>query len=317
MIIDEPNDAVLEEVLFRSLNMASPLQTRKWLSVLETTDETGILIGRNLDLQSDVLGFRFTSNRHGLRGPCDTNASTVVFGTSYAMGFSVDDGDNWYDDGLFRRGALNLGLPVGLREFEILLNRLHTGPCETAVFFYHPNIWSHHFSYASWRQSGQSTFEHFRWDMTLTGALERTGRMIEVMRGKAAGRPIVAEIDGVYHLLNPCYSRFDIDRHRAIYDAGSATILGVLRRFRRVLVFRIPTKEELSVRHLEYAPLVALRINHLDGWRYFETKVVSRLANCVVHDGAGYSLTDYLPCDTHWSREGNSKMKELLWQNDL
>ena len=97
MIIDDLDDAVLDEVLFDSLNLAFPLWTRKWLALLETDADVGIRIKKDLKLGREVLGFSFSSNRFGLRGPCDPTSSTAVFGTSYAMGFSVDDGDNWYD----------------------------------------------------------------------------------------------------------------------------------------------------------------------------------------------------------------------------
>ena len=127
MIIENLDDAVLDEVLFGSLNLAFPLWTRKWLALLDSDADVGIRIKKDLKLGREVLGFSFSSNRFGLRGPCDPTSSTAVFGTSYAMGFSVDDGDNWYD-GLFRHGAMNYGLPVGLREFEILFDGTMRGP---------------------------------------------------------------------------------------------------------------------------------------------------------------------------------------------
>jgi len=311
MIIDDLDDAVLDEVLFDSLNLAFPLWTRKWLALLETDADVGIRIKKDLKLGREVLGFSFSSNRFGLRGPCDPTSSTAVFGTSYAMGFSVDDGDNWYD-GLFRDGAMNYGLPVGLREFEILFDRHHAGTCGTAIFFYHPNIWSHVSSYARWRLGGKTTFEHFRWDTSLQGALEKSLQMVKTLRGTGAGRPLVAEILGRHWLLNPAYARFDLDGGRAEYEAGVDALLRVLTRFDRVLVFRIPTKEELAVPHLDHAPFAALREDHLRGWAYFKAAVVARLKTCVVHEGEGFTLADHHPCDTHWNRAGNAKMRDLL-----
>lgn len=311
MIIETLDDALLQEVLFDSLNIGFPLQGRKWLSLLETDDDVGFLIRKDLKLPPEVLGFGFSSNRFGLRGPCDPTSGTAIFGTSYAMGFSVDDGDNWYD-GLFSRGAMNYGLPVGLREFEVLFDRHHTGPCETAIFLYHPNIWAHVTYYVGWRQSGKTVFEHLRWDTSLTGALDRSRQVVTMLRGTAAGRPVVAEISGEHWLLNPTYGKFDLEGGRADYEAGIASLLGILTRFERVLVFRVPTKEELAASLLDHAPLTALKANHLAGWDYFKSAVVSRLDHCTVDEGEEFTLGDHHRCDTHWNRAGNAKMRDLL-----
>lgn len=222
MIIDSRDDEVLEHVLFRSLNMSAPLQSWKWISFLEADDESGFRIQRNLNLGKEVLGFTFSSNRFGLRGPCDPTAPNAIFETSYAMGFSVDDGENWYDGVDFEQGAMNLGLPVGMHEHRILFDRLYSGSCSNAIVLYHPNIWAQCANYTMWRESGKNVFDCFRWEKSVSGALKKTTSLINAFRNLEVPRYIVAEIAGKIFLLDKNYARFQPQQFERQYEAGIA-----------------------------------------------------------------------------------------------
>jgi hypothetical protein len=124
----------------KTYNFSNPLYGRKWLRLLHDDPISGIRIQPNLELPPRVLGFSFRSNSLGLRGPDDVHAPNVVFGTSFGMGFAVDNGLNWYEKCLDNQW-LNLSLPVGIRQIEALFDAVYQGPAQTALVLYHPNLW--------------------------------------------------------------------------------------------------------------------------------------------------------------------------------
>lgn len=312
MIISQLNDEIIERIYFKNRNFAFPLQARKWLSQLENDQVSGIRIKKNLSLEPDVMGFSFASNALGLRGPCDASSPTVFFGTSYAMGFSVDNGQNWYDGLNFADGALNLGLPVGVQEHANLLAKYHTGPRGTAILLYHPNIWAHIASYRAWRSSNKPAFEHFRWETGLATAMTRAARTVANVAAGNLGSSIVAELDDRIFLLNSTYARFDPALVDSVYREAAILLLGILRSFDRTYVFRVPTKEDFASRLLDNEALRAQRANHQEGWAFFRTLVISELGNCEIDEGDSFSLADYHSCDTHWNAHGNATMQAVI-----
>ena len=79
------------------INYRAPLQARRWIKLLKPHPVYDFLIKPNLKLPISKLGFLFSSNRLGLRSPDNISANTVFIGTSFAMGFAVNNGENWYD----------------------------------------------------------------------------------------------------------------------------------------------------------------------------------------------------------------------------
>ena len=151
------------------LDFSHPLQARKWLKLLEPHKRFGFLIKRDKVLPQSLLGFSFSSNRLGLRGPCNQKAGIVCMGTSYAMGFSVNNGNNWWElMGSDSDNILNLGLPVGIAEWLELAKLYYNGKRDTLLLLYHANWYSHEEQYSRWRQTRQRVHEFFRWKTTLT-----------------------------------------------------------------------------------------------------------------------------------------------------
>ena len=54
------------------LDLTQPLQVRQYLRLLREDRLTGIRVRENLSVPKRRLGFSFSSNRFGLRGPHDT-----------------------------------------------------------------------------------------------------------------------------------------------------------------------------------------------------------------------------------------------------
>ena len=312
MIIERPDDRVLETVFLTNVNLAFPLQARKWLALLQNDLLSGIRIKPNVSRPAADMGFSFSSNGFGLRGPDKPDAGTVIFGTSFAMGMTVDNGDNWYDGLDFEDGALNLGLPVGIAEMQNLLEELHTGPRRTAIFLYHPNIWGHEVKFSTLRGKDVDAFTEFRWSLDLAQAFEKGAKIIGTMSKGKNKNLMIAEVLGQLYLLNAKYSLFDQGFVEQTYRPATKGLVDMLSAFENVLVVRLPTKEELAFSHLQHPALRDLRQNHLSGWEFFKSQVVEQLPRSEVHEGDCFELSDYQPCDTHWNRAGNARMRNLL-----
>lgn len=93
---------------------------------LQQDSISGIRIKPGICLNRRTLGFTFNSNALGLRGPAACNGKGVIFGTSFAMGFAVGVGYNWYDYCVPRQSWWKCYLLYIKRKKE-LLNHLQEG----------------------------------------------------------------------------------------------------------------------------------------------------------------------------------------------
>ena len=303
---------LIEEIFIDSFNMSFPLQGRKWLSLLEEDRRFGLRIRPDLDLDRSHLGFTFSSNRLGLRGPCAAAGPGVIFGTSYAMGFAVDNGCNWYDDPLFHKEFLNLGLPVGFSHMREMLDQHYTGPGETGVFLYHPNIWTFCVDFARWQASGQSLFDFMRWQTGLEAALEKSLARVRATTPTGMDGQIIEKIGDRHYLFNPNYALFNPDKFAIYYATGADDLKQISRRFKRFIAIRIPMKEELAADLTAHHALVRLTENHRAGWAHFKSVISEAAPGAEFYDNLPLTLTDYHPCDTHWNEGGNACFQRHL-----
>lgn len=81
----------------RCVNFSNPFSARQWLKLLRTEPDLGLRFEPDLSTLPAQLGFTFQTNPLGLHGPCFEESPGVVLGTSFAMGLSVDEGNNWYE----------------------------------------------------------------------------------------------------------------------------------------------------------------------------------------------------------------------------
>lgn len=195
----------------KTYNFSNPMYGRKWLRLLREDPVSGIRILPNLDLPSRNLGFSFRSNSLGLRGPSNVSAPNVVIGTSFAMGFAVDNGLNWYEkclDGMW----LNLGLPVGMRQIEALFNAEYQGPARTALVLYHPNTWMQTRVLEPCHTRGVSTFKAMSWQVGFWPCLKLYLRRLrwrwhDIRKGKL----LVFRHGGLKYEMTALYNNFDFD----------------------------------------------------------------------------------------------------------
>ena len=83
------------------------------MNLLECEDIYKLRFKPNLDYEKHKLGFTFTSNKFGFRGTENHLSDDLILGTSFAMGMSVNNGENWYEN-LDIPQPFNLAIPSGI-----------------------------------------------------------------------------------------------------------------------------------------------------------------------------------------------------------
>ena len=293
-----------------TLDFTQPFQARKWLRLLLEDPTSGIRIKPNLHLGPEALGFSFTSNAYGLRGPSSSIASAVVLGTSYAMGFAVDRGQDWFD-GLLRPDEwFNAGLPVGPQEWTGLLDAYHRGERRLALFIYHPNIWPSAIAYTRWRSSGTGVFRHFGWRIGTWGCLRLHFRRV---RSRAAllreGKRIIFTSHGQRFCLDSTYCNIRIAH--CDLQAAAANLQKLLNSFNKIICVRVPIKEEFLPEHLRNTHFDHAKQCYEDMWA-FTRRVVSMNPNAVLSELGGFEIQHYHGFDTHLNAHGNGYLRRHI-----
>jgi hypothetical protein len=306
---------LIEQLLInrrQAVNFANPFNGRRWLNLLEPHDRYGLLFKKNLRYPRDILGFSFSSNEHGLRGPGNVRAPGVILGTSFAMGLSVDNGDNWYDRLLEPSQWFNAGMPVGPRNHLNLLQSVYDGPTRTVVYIYHPNLWKTAQGYATASESGRTIFDVLNWKTSLGSALKLYPRWvgkecIKAMQGVAVHKTW----DGRRFFFNASYCLMNPKDHTQLLAAEMAALNAIFGKFEKAIVVRVPIKEEVAAESGLSPRLQSLAKNYDTLWDYFAGAVDKRVQ---LHNlpRADFVAEDFHPYDTHWTKTGNLKFARAL-----
>lgn len=294
------------------INLQNPLQARRWLNLLQADSRCGFRLRPNLDVKADKLGFSLRSNQLGLRGPCDMRAGKIVFGTSYAMGIAVNNGENWHEQCLCGDGWLNLGLAVGIREWSELLAMHHDGPKELAVLLYHPNIWTHCLMYESWRASKLDVFKALRWKTDWTGCawiLLRKNLLGRLLNRKRWLK--VSLESGPACEVDTSYSRVPDEKMPGVFDRNITKLISLLAPFQRVAVVRLRTKQELVPSAFVTPALGGLLSQYDLLWEKTLT-CLSSVRTIEVHVPKIFSMRHFHTHDTHWNADGNRVFSDWM-----
>lgn len=280
--------------------------------LLEEDARCGYRLKPNLDLPAGDLGFSLKSNSIGLRGPCDPEAGNVIFGTSYAMGIAVNNGENWHELCLPEKGWLNLGLAVGIREWGELLAMHHRGPKERAILLYHPNIWVHCLMYERWRNSSKGVFDALRWrtgwfqcakltfrKKLLLHQLQRTGNWLSVDHGEGK-----YEIDARYSLIQEAVLR-------GVFERNIAILISILSAFHSVQVIRLPVKQQFVPFAYQSKTLMGTIAQYELLWKN-TCERLRILHQAEFHCPNSFELGHYHSVDTHWNANGNRYFSDWL-----
>jgi hypothetical protein len=302
----------------RVIDISHPLQARHYLMLLRDDQTTGIRVRENLSIPKGRLGFSFSSNRLGLRGPHDITAQNVVLGTSFAMGLAVDDGSNWYDRCLPASNWFNAGLPVGLTQIEALLDAYIPGKRQACLFVYHPNIWWVSHQYAALKLSEGGAFATFGWKTGYLECLRLSYKRRRALQLKLqSGQNIMFRHQGHQYHVDCKYCRFDFEANSQIVDETVETFRRIMSRFARAIVVRVPVKQELVLAPYSSNSHLAKTVASYDfGWDLLRERTAD-LGWIRFHKLAEFELGDYQAYDTHWNDAGNEKFARVVQRTFL
>jgi hypothetical protein len=299
--------------MMKTYNFSNPMYGRKWLRLLRDDPVSGIRILPDLDLPRRDLGFSFRSNSLGLRGPADIHAPNVVLGTSFAMGFVVDNGLNWYEKCL-DESWLNLGLPIGARQTESLFNALYQGSARTALVLYHPNLWMQTRVFEICRARGGSVTKAMGWQTDFWPCVKLALRRLR-WRGSniRRGELLVFRQGGSKYEMDTLYSKVDFAVDANVAPLVLDTSERILARFERVIVVRTLIKQEMVPGKFQNDLLRSSLRNYDEGWELFQKRLGGH-PHIEFHVTEGFTLEDFFPQDNHWTPEGNEKFARLVRQ---
>ncbi len=296
----------------RRVNFTNPVNGRLWLNLLQSHPRYGLHFKRDLRMSRHELGFSFSSNRYGLRGPENTLAPNVLLGTSFAMGLSVNDGDNWYEQALDPAQWFNAAMPVGPGNQVKLLDDLYQGSGNTLLYLYHPNIWKTAQGYLTAEERGSSIFEVMRWKADFKSILSLFPKWITKEVAKTwIGLSQYRRTNGRLYYFNAAYCRIDYQTNQDLFRKVSDDFAALFAKFRRVVIVRVPIKEELAADQALSPQLVALAQTYDCFWNAFAATLAPHVRTYALARSA-FNFDDFLPYDTHWSVQGNLKFAKLL-----
>jgi len=295
------------------INFSNPLRGIKWLSSLEPHYRHGIKFYPNLDLARDVLGFTLCTNELGLRGTAQTDAAYVVLGTSFAMGMSVDEGKNWYDLALDDSLWFNAAMPVGIANSVMLIDDLHKGKRDTLVYLYHPNVWRISESYHAAYKEGKTIFAKQGWKTDIISVLRLYPKWVlkELIKW-VTGKALYCQWDEKQFHFDTTYNAFNLDQRRRQFSLEQMGLLnGLFSTFNKVVVVRVPIKEDSVPLTKKTKALRKLRAGYDEMWSFFKDNINKDVV-CSSLDHAEFSSDHFHPYDTHWNDFGNRLFAERL-----
>jgi hypothetical protein len=254
-------------------------------------------------LKKRTLGFSFTSNRLGLRGPDNINAKNVFIGTSFTMGFAVNNGENWYDNIPDWRNFLNLGLPVGIEQLIALRNNFHSGVPKKLYLMYHPNFWSVSYRSLLLRQRKRNIFS--QWETGLINCIQLQWLQARKLKKRLnEGKIIKIKHNDRIFFLDPAWECFDFQRNKRFQLRFLNKLFVLANRFEQVHLIPVFPKEA-------YMPDSYWKLKFkatLKNYQFGLDLVIRRLKsmhNFFVHDLGKFSLENFHSWDTHWNNSGN------------
>jgi len=291
---------------------SNPFSGRRWLNLLEPHPRYGLLFKRNLNYSKRVLGFSFATNNLGFRGPSNPEAPGVIFGTSFAMGLSVDNGDNWYELLLDPDKWFNGGMPVGPRNNANVLDDLYRGSYDTLIYLYHPNIWKTAQGFVRAEKTGKDIFQTLGWKTGFWQTLSLYPKWVakEFYKTKH-GWSVHSKWNGQDFFFNSRYNLMDVPKNLEFAKSQMSILNSIFARFKTVLVVRYPIKEDIAGRLGFSDDLRTLAVNNDEWWNFFVSNAAPSVRTHSLMDG-GFESIDFHPYDTHWTANGNQKFTELL-----
>lgn len=294
------------------INFTNPINGRLWLKLLVPDINYGIKFIPNLTIPPESLGFSLSTNKYGLRGPDNIDAEAVILGTSFAMGMSVNEGQNWYEIALDAQRWLNAAMPVGPQNHINLLESLYRGPHHTLIYLYHPNLWSTAKVYTEAALCKRSIFQYLNWRTSRTSTFSLYPKWISKELIKIlSGYSVYKKWGNKDFHFNSRYCWFDLNKNHTFAIEQMKKINTLFSSFNKVIVLRVLVKEQCldsceSTPHIE-----ALKVNYDNLWNFF-TSHLNKNVKTYQLDSQEFNHNHFHPYDTHWNQSGNKLFAEYL-----
>jgi hypothetical protein len=292
----------------KEINFTNPLNGRKWLQLLKPHKEFGITFRKNLNIKKSVLGFSFKTNKFGLRGLANEYADTVILGTSYAMGLSVDNSKNWFElSSNIYQNTFNASMPVGFDNLNSIIDKYHLGEKKSLIYLYHPNQFLLGIDYSKAYKKDKTIFEFNNWKTDRYSVIKLYVKW--QIKKLFLNKELSFKMNNIQYYLNKNYCYLDFDKNKKLIDDEIKKSLNIFNKFDNVTIYKIPIKEEIIQNSHNLEQLKILKNNNDERWNYFK----KYLSNFKIIDLSNeFELSDYLPQDTHWSESGNKKFSALV-----
>jgi len=286
-----------------------PLVNREWLLCLQDDSVSGIRLKASVRLPKDVLGFSFSSNSVGLRGWSGLEADKVLVGTSYAMGFAVDDGKNWWDYALDDDWS-NLALPVGVNYIEGIYKSIYKGGARLAVVLYHPNFWQLSKQHLAQADSCLPVSKYLGWQTDEDTCQLLQGKVLKYREEKVrSGRAVAFITDDIINYLDPDVYAFDFGNSGDV-DQILGLWFRLLSNFDSVVLIRAHSKHELCPPTYLNSSIELMKRSFEAGWHLFSKHLSSKLRRVKILVPNCIRYEHYYPVESHWTTTGNERFAE-------
>ena len=299
------------------VNVGFPLVSRRWLSLLEDHDRHGFKFIPRIDIKSrKPLGFTFKSNRHGFHGGDDLTRETVILGTSFAMGMSVDEGCNWHQlDKYFSDSCCNFGMPVDALSHLNVLDDLYRGRYEQLIYIYHPNIWSIAKSFQLSRQLGMPISEYYKWDCRYSAIPYQMTKWVVKRILRRVDSEVISGHGRLEYSNRYCAWDNGSDLNLTVFKSALSDMRTLFARFKSVKIVRVPVKEQALYAVTSNMRLKSIVTNYDDNFRLFCEALSSgnqRHISIADLTTKMLDIENFLPFDNHLSPRGNELLCKLV-----
>lgn len=302
-----------------AISFANPLSARAWLSLLNADKYLGLSLKKNIkETNRNKLGFTFSSNEIGYHGKYNPNADNVILGTSYAMGFGVDEGCNWYElSEDFLNNYFNLGMPVSPQNHLNALNQFYEGDYKKLIYIYHPNIWITALGFYLADELDMDIFKYKKWRSDYISLIRLVPRWgLKAVRNRVKRFDLTEVVQTVRYKVSSQYSYYNISNCESYTYKILEHFKELFNRFDSVKIYRVPIKEQILFLSTSNEKLRHININYDALWEIYVDTITSANPNVQIYDLTtqryGFDMSDYLPNDTHWSPSGNQKFYEII-----
>ena len=229
------------------------------------------------------------------------------------MGMSVGKGKSWYELSNTFKQSFNIGMPVSLIEQQNTLEALFKGKKNTLVFIYHPNFWSiaKQFHLSRVNNKDIATFMSWKTSFFSLPTL-MCSSALKKLKKRYRGDVIFKKEGQTKYKLDTLYAKLEVLKEHGSYKVETDAINTLFGNFDKVLVLRVPIKEQTYYKKTNEIQLLALIQNYDVNWLQFKSTLKSNVSIFDLTQEDVFKMDDYLPFDTHWSEKGNRVFHDLL-----